>query len=120
MKYNIKTENIVVAMSLIDEIESMYNQSYSDIVMKTLEEKFEAELSSSNDIETAEKNRQREEVEIKKKIVDLRSSLSKYKNIKNFRARVQNEKRHEKRKLIYAQIHDCEVRLEDIQMERGE
>jgi len=105
-------------MSLIDEIESMYNQSYSDIVVKTLEEKFDDELSMVANVENAEKNRQIEENEIKKKIAELKSSMTKYKNIKNYRARAQNEKRHEKRRHLAMQIQELVNKLEDINMER--
>ena len=106
-------------MSLIDEIESMYNQNYSDIVVKTLEDKFENELYEKKNFESAEQSRQMEESEIRKKISTLRSSLSKYKNIKNHKARAQNEIRHEKRRLIQLQIQELQGKLEDINMERG-
>lgn len=65
-----------------------------------------------------EQSRQDEEAELKEKLKKLKKSLRQAKNIRNPRLQHLNKQRSEKRRKLKREIAECQLRLQEIDMER--
>lgn len=74
--------------------------------------------SNRNHLLDEEESRITEEEELKEKRKKLTIKLNKHKNIKNPKLAHLNKKRSEKREKIKKEIHEINLRLQEIDMER--
>jgi hypothetical protein len=109
----------------MDEIDELFQEASRETVPLSGPQKMVEEIVRDSESEfrvmvDEERSRQSEEKEIKEKIVALQKKLRQYPNIRNPRLTHLNSKRSEMRKKIKTQIAECNLRLQEIKMERGE
>lgn len=95
--------------------------SNADKIMISTESEFiDEDKESAEERSKEEESRLSEEESIKQKRKKLLDELQKYKNIKNPKLQHINKQRADKRKEIKCKIAECDLRLNEINFERGE
>ena len=109
-------------MSVNDELEEILRpKSFGDVVVAMAEDNIKELFhppETSEDLNSVEVSRAREESEVKEKIAKLKRKIKRYGNTKNHRRVAANESLSEKRKFIRYQILELEERLHQIEDER--
>jgi hypothetical protein len=90
--------------------------SKSDKIIISVEDEFREKNSFLTEEEKSRKDEEETLIEIKKK---LEEKLKKYRNIRNPKLVHVNSQRAQKRKEIKQKIADCNLRLQEIKVERG-